>query len=69
MSVAKDYKMPPICACLHLSCINLYISFIYTDILTKLAGNVYGYENMCVQNFALILKKKMATIVDLFENH
>ena len=31
--------------------------------------NVYGYENMSVQNFALILKNKMATIVDCLKNH
>ena len=31
--------------------INLNISFIYKDIFTKFAGNIYGYENMSVQNF------------------
>ena len=29
---------------------NLYISFTYKDIFTKFAGNVYGNENMFVQN-------------------
>ena len=49
--------------------INLNISFIYTDIFIytfiytdKFAGNVYGYENLSVQNLGLILKKKMAAI-------
>ena len=39
--------------------INLNISFIYKDIFTKFAGNVYGYENLSVQNFSLILKNKI----------
>ena len=39
-------------------------SFIYKDIVTKFAGNVYGYENLAVQNFSLILKNKMATIAN-----
>ena len=38
--------------------INHNMSFIYEDILTKFAGNVYGYANMSLQNFGLILKKK-----------
>ena len=41
--------------------INLNISFIYKDIFAKFAGNVYGYENLSVQNFGLILKNKKAT--------
>ena len=28
------------------------------------AGNVYGYENLSVQNFSLILKNKMAAIAN-----
>ena len=40
--------------------INLNISYIYRDIFSKFAGNVYGYENMSVQNFGLILKKMAA---------
>ena len=35
---------------------NLYSSFIYKEIFTKFAGNVYGYENMS-ENFCLILNK------------
>ena len=37
------------CACVRLSqfYINLCISFIYEDIFTKLAENVYGGENVC----------------------
>ena len=41
---------------------NLNISFIYKDIFTKFAGNVY--ENMSLQNFGLILKNKMAAVAD-----
>ena len=48
--------------------IYLNISFIYTDIFTKFAGNVYGYENLSVQNFALVLKHKMATIANCLKN-
>ena len=35
--------------------------FIYKDIFTEVTENVYGYENMSVQTFGLILKT--------FENH
>ena len=53
-------------ACVHLSllCINLYILFIYEDIFTKFAENVYGYENVSVKSFFLILNNKMAAIAD-----
>ena len=44
--------------------INLNISSIYKDTLTKFAGNVYGYENMFVQNFGHILNNKMAAIAN-----
>ena len=44
--------------------IKLNISFIYKDIFTKFAGNIYGYENLSLQNFSLILKNKMAAIVN-----
>ena len=47
--------------------INLNISFIYKDIFTKFAGNVYGYKNLSVQNFGLILRKKAA--IAFFENY
>ena len=56
--------LPYVRACIHPSvrlsrfCINLNISFIYKDIFIKFAGNVYGYENLSVQNFGL----KMAAI-------
>ena len=30
-------------------CINLNISFIYEDIFTKFAGNVYGYEKLSLR--------------------
>ena len=43
------YVRPSIC--LSNFYINLNISFIYKDIFTKFAGNVYGYENLPVQNF------------------
>ena len=70
-----DYEMPSVqggwgCmgvhACLHLShlYINLYISFIYEYIFTEFAENVYGYENMSVKKFVLILKNNMAAIAN-----
>ena len=40
------------------------ISFIYKDIFIKFARNVYGYENMSVKNFGLILKSTMAAIAN-----
>ena len=42
--------------------INLNISFIYEDIFTKFAGNVYGNENLSLRNFSLILKNKKGLI-------
>ena len=45
-------------------CINLNISFIYKDIFTKFAGNVYGYENLPVQTFSLIWENKMAAMIN-----
>ena len=47
--------------------INLNISFICKDIFTKFEGKVYGYENMYVKNFGLILKNKMAVIANCFK--
>ena len=47
--------------------INLNISFIYKDIFTKFAGNVYnvyGYKNVSVQNFGFILKNKMESLAN-----
>ena len=44
------------------------ISFIYKDIFTKFARNVYGHENLSVQNFGLILKNKMAAIADCLKS-
>ena len=32
----------------------------YKDIFTKFARNVYGYDNLSLQTFSLILKNKMA---------
>ena len=63
-------RLPYMCASVRLCVrssrfyINLNISFIYTDIFTKFAGNVYGYENLSLQNFSLILKNKMAAIAN-----
>ena len=34
------------------------------DIFTKFAGNVYGYKNLSLKNFSLILKNKMAAIAN-----
>ena len=45
-------------------CINLNISFIYKDIFTKFPGNVYGYENLSLQNFSLTWKNKMAAVAN-----
>ena len=57
---------PSACPSVRSSCfyINLNISFIYKDIFTKFAGNVYGYENLSVQTFGFILKNEMATIAN-----
>ena len=50
--------------------ITFFVSSIYKDIFTKFAGNVYGYKNMLVQTFDLILKKKKnGRQSPLFENH
>ena len=65
-----DYKMLSVRPCVRTSvrssrlCINLNISFIYEHIFTKFAGNVYGYENLSVTIFSLILKNKMAAIAN-----
>ena len=61
-----DYKTPSVRASVHSSrfYINLNISFNYKDIFTKFAGNVYGYENLSLQNFSMILKNKMAAIAN-----
>ena len=62
----RDYKTPSVRPSVRSSCfcINLNISFIYKDIFTKFAGNVYGYENLSLLNFSLILKNKMAGIAN-----
>ena len=64
------YKTPSVHACVH-ACvcssrfyINLNTSFIYKDIFTKFAGNVYDYTNLSVQNVGLNLKNKMAAIAN-----
>ena len=65
-----DYKTPSVRECIRPSicsscfCINLNISFIYKDIFTRFAGNVYGYANLSLQNFNLIWKNKMAAIAN-----
>ena len=56
------YVRPFVCSSCF--CINLNISFIYKDIFTKFAGNAYGYENLSLQNFTLILENKMAAIAN-----
>ena len=66
LALVQKTKWPPyhmfkVC---HVFCINLNISFIYKDIFTKFAGDVYGYENLSLQNFSLILKNKMAAIAN-----
>ena len=53
-------------ACMHVFAyfyINLYISFIYEDILTKFAENVYGCENMSVKNFVSFRKKQNVGLI------
>ena len=57
-----------ICASMPCFYIKLKTSFIYKDIFTKFAGNVYGHKNMPVQNFGLILKNKMAVKADCLKN-
>ena len=37
--------------------IYIYISFIHENIFNIFAGNVYGCENISVQNFSLMAKK------------
>ena len=53
-----------LCVCLLGFNIHLNISFIYKDIFIKFAGNIYGCKNLSLQNFALILKNKMAAIAN-----
>ena len=68
-----DYKTPSVLECIRLCvrssclCINLNNSFIYSSIFTKFAGYVYGYKNLSLKNFSLILKNKMATIVNCLQ--
>ena len=49
------YMRASVCLSVRLSrfYINLNILFIYKNIFTKFAGNVYGYENLSVQNFGI----------------
>ena len=58
--------MPSVSLYISSSCfyIKLNISFTYIDISSTFAGNVYGYENLSVQNFGLILKNNMAAIAN-----
>ena len=58
--------LPYVRACIRSSCfcIHLNVSFIYEDIFTKFAGNVYGNKNLSLKNFSLILKNKMAAIAN-----
>ena len=64
--------MPCICPCICLSCfyVNLNISFIYKNIFTKFAGNVYGYENLSAKfwpHFEILKKQNHHS--QLFEIH
>ena len=49
-----------VCACVLLTqfYLNVYVSFIYENIFSRFAGNVYSCENMFAKNFILILKKQ-----------
>ena len=60
-----------VCLCIRSSRFNisLNILFIYKDIFVNFAGNVYGYKNLSLQNFSLILKNKMAAIANCLQNH
>ena len=66
----RGQKMPSVhacvqeCICLSRFYINLNISFIYKDLFTKFAGNVYDYKHISVQNFGLIWEDKMAAIAN-----
>ena len=44
-------------------CLSIF-TFIYEDIFTKFAENVYGCENLSETNFVLILKNNMAAIAN-----
>ena len=48
--------------------INLNVSFMYKYIFTKFTGNVYGSEDMSVQNLGIILKK-IAAIANCLKNY
>ena len=57
---AVFYAYVQVCvrACVHLPhfCTNHYIAFIYGDIFTNFAENVYGYENMSVKIYTHLKK-------------
>ena len=44
--------------CAFVTFVHKPLSLIYEDIFTKFAENVYGYENISVKKFAMILKKQ-----------
>ena len=60
--------LPYVRVCLSRFYTNLNISFIYKDIFTKFAGNVYGYENMSGK-FWPHFEKQNGRHSQLFENH
>ena len=69
LSSLKKAFSTRISMCVHSSCFykNLNISFIYKDIFTKFARNVYDYKNLSVQNFSIILKNKIATCLKIIQ--
>ena len=72
--------MPSTRACVHPS-VRMPVPHIFTytlisdsfikisspNLMKSSPGYVYGYENLSVQNFGLILKNKMATIANCFK--
>ena len=70
-----DYKTPSVCASVCMTFvallhnnISINISFIYKDIITKFAGNAYGYENLSAK-FWPHFEKQNGCHSQLFENH
>ena len=60
--------MPSVRVCI-CSFINLNISFIYKDILTKFAGNVFTAMKTCLCKILAHYEKQNGRHSQLFENH
>ena len=72
--IMKHHLYVCVHACVRLShfYINLHVSFIYQDIFTKFAENVYVCENMSIKKFCHHFKNNIATmancskVIDMF---